>query len=246
MFRRYLLPWLTLAFYRAWAATWRTSVIESDVHRALHKKGQPRIYAHWHRDELAIVQFVGRMNIATMTSHSKDGQLIDFVIRKLGGATARGSSSRGGAGALRTLIKLVRAGHSASFAVDGPRGPIFRAKPGVFELGRLAHAPIIPVGVASQDRIIFHRSWNKARLPRPFTRVVVVFGEPLAWDATAEPDVQCPRLAGRLNDAIGEACHAAEDHGLKSLGKNFARAGGFEEARNLAVDPSAAGPVTER
>lgn len=227
MFRRYLLPWLVLGFYRAWTATWRTTVIHSDAHRASVAAGKSQVYAHWHRDELAIVQFVGRLRVATMTSHSKDGQLIDFVIRKLGGATAKGSSSRGGASALRGLVRLVGAQRSASFAVDGPRGPIFKSKPGVFELSKLTGAPIIPVGVASHERFIFKKSWNKARLPKPFTRVVVVFGEPLEWDAQTEPNLQCPRLAARLEESITHACRTAEECGWRELGCDRAQARGF-------------------
>lgn len=162
-----------------------------------------------------MVKHAGTHRIAAMTSHSKDGQLIDFVVRKLGGATAKGSSSRGGAAALHGLLKLVKAGYSASFAVDGPRGPIFRSKPGVFKLSLLAGAAVIPVGLASRRRFVFRRAWNKARLPLPFTRVVLVLGEPLEVELTGETDLHSPLLSDKLDAAITRACRRAEAACLK-------------------------------
>ncbi|MFZ5494821.1 MAG: lysophospholipid acyltransferase family protein [Verrucomicrobiota bacterium] len=227
MFRRYLLPWLMLGLYRAWTATWRVTLIESRTLREIQTSGGSCVFAHWHRDELAVVQYVGRMRVTTMTSNSPDGCLIDFVIRRLGGTTVKGSSESGGSGALRGLLRQMAGGRCASMAVDGPRGPIYQVKPGVFHLSKLASVPIIPVGVASRDRIVFSKSWNQARLPKPFTRVVVVFGEPFEFDVQGEINLQCPKLAARLDACITAACAEAEALGRKSLGGVRARAGGF-------------------
>lgn len=227
MVRRYLLPWLALGFYRAWIATWRIQVIESQTHRTIQAEGRSCVFAHWHRDELAVVQYVGALRVATMTANSGDGRLIDFVIRRLGGTTVKGSSQSGGSGALRGLLRLMGSGHCASMAVDGPKGPIYRAKPGVFQLSKLARVPIIPVGVASYDRIVFRKSWNRARLPMPFTRVVVIFGEPFEFEPERDTDLQCPQLAARLDAWINATCREAEDRGLQQVGGNRSRAGGF-------------------
>lgn len=229
MFRRKFLSWIVLGIYRVLAGTWRTTVVASPEFQADFAAGKPLIFAHWHRDELAVLKHVGRFRIATMTSHSKDGQLIDFVIRRLGGATAKGSSSRGGAGALRTLVRLVKSGYNASIAVDGPRGPIYRAKAGVFELSKLTGARIIPVGIASRNRYIFARAWNQARLPLPFTRIVVVLGEPIALPTsdTGRPDLKCPQLAAALDAKITAACHQARAEGLRLIGPAHERPGGF-------------------
>lgn len=227
MFRHKILPWLVLGLYRAWASTWRITVITSKAHREIQAEGRSCVFAHWHRDELAVVQYVGLLRVATMTALSDDGGLIDFVIRRLGGTTVKGSSQSGGAGALRGLLRLMSGGHCASLAVDGPQGPIYQSKPGAFQLSRLARVPIIPVGVASSNRIVFSKSWNQARLPKPFTRVVVVFGEPFDMDPERDTDLQCPRLAARLDEHIHAACGEAEAYGLRESGRKRARAGGL-------------------
>jgi lysophospholipid acyltransferase (LPLAT)-like uncharacterized protein len=211
MFRRWCLPWIVWCLYRLWTWTWRLEYVESDGLKLALLNGERLIFAHWHGDELCVVPLVTRYKIATMTSTSKDGQLIDFTIRRLGGATSRGSSTRGGVGALKGLVRLVREGYRASMAVDGPRGPLHVVKPGVFELSRLADAKIVSVGAATSNAIVFQKSWNKAHLPKPFAKVVVAFSEP--WPAIRrEDDAKSPELAQRLAANISKTCQHASEH----------------------------------
>lgn len=169
---------------------------------------QSLIFAHWHRDELCVLPLVGRLKIATMTSTSKDGQLIDFVIQKFGGATSKGSSTRGAVSALKGLIRLVKKGHNSSMAVDGPKGPIYQVKPGIFELAKLTGATIVPVGIASEPHFVFEKSWNKARLPKPFARISVYFSKPLDLNFD---DVRDPKNSEMLANAIANACERASN-----------------------------------
>lgn len=185
--------------------------VESDGVKRAREAGEPLIFAHWHGDELMIFPLVKPYKIATMTSTSKDGELVDFAIRKLGAATSRGSSTRGGIGALKGLVRLMGQGHNASMAVDGPKGPLHKVKPGVFELSRLAKARVVPIGAASSNSILFRKSWNQARLPKPFAKVVVWFNEPLPL-VTREQSPHDPALAEHLEREIAKACQHAADH----------------------------------
>jgi lysophospholipid acyltransferase (LPLAT)-like uncharacterized protein len=211
MLRRYILPRLLWLFYRLWTATWHVDLREPEGLKRAMAANERLIFAHWHGDELCIIPLVASYRIATMTSTSKDGELIDFTIRKLGGATSRGSSTRGGVGALKGLVRLLQHGYRASMAVDGPKGPLHEVKPGVFELSRLGGARIVAVGTATDRAIVFHKSWNKARLPKPFARVVVQFGEPMAV-VSRDCSVKSPELAARLQFEISNACKQAAEH----------------------------------
>ena len=170
----------------------------------LLQKSSPLILAHWHGDELALIHLVKRYRLATMTSTSSDGSLVNYVIEKLGGATSRGSSTRGGVSALKGLIRLLRSGRTTSVAVDGPKGPIYIPKPGVFELSKVCGAPIVPVGVAVESAFRFKRSWNKTYLPYPFTKVCVVFGEPLNA-LTKDDDAHAREHVDQLTNALAVA-----------------------------------------
>jgi lysophospholipid acyltransferase (LPLAT)-like uncharacterized protein len=175
----------------------------SSVQKTLGEK-RSLIFAHWHGHELAILHMVKPYRLATMTSTSKDGQLIDYVVRKLGGATSKGSSTRGGSKALRGLVRLMKEGRSASMAVDGPKGPVHVVKPGVFSLSLLTQSPIYPVGVAVDRFHCFEKSWNKAILPKPFSTVSIFVGEgsTVREKPTAPQAEELARqLAHQLNDA---------------------------------------------
>ena len=210
MFRAHVLPWLAWWLYRLWTSTWRVTLIESPGLVAAKERGEPLIFAHWHGSELAILPLVKPYRIATMTSTSKDGQLIDYTVRRLGGATSRGSSTRGGVSALTGLVRLVVAGYRASMDVDGPKGPLHVVKPGVFELSRLAKAKIVPMGAAANHALVFHKAWNKAFLPKPFAHVVVYFAEP--WPAVARhQSAKNASLQDRLQAEIAKACVSATE-----------------------------------
>ena len=211
MFRRIVLPRLVWWLYRLWTWTWRVTFLEHEAFTEAKEKGEPIVFAHFHGSELCLVPLVTRYRVATMTSTSKDGELIDFVIRRLGGATSRGSSTRGAVGALKGLVRLVTKGYRASMAVDGPKGPIFKVKPGVFEVSRLAHAKIVPAGAACSHQFVFEKSWNKAQMPYPFSRVVIRFGEPWA-PFTRDDDPRDPVTTARLEGEIASACQRAAEH----------------------------------
>lgn len=144
--------------------------------KVLEKK--PIILAHFHGDELALVALTPKYKIATMTSTSKDGEIMNTVLRLLGGKTSRGSSTRGGAGALRGLIALCKNGFNSSVAVDGPKGPIYEVKPGIFELSRLLQSEIYCAGVFCKTAWRFPKSWNQTYLPKPFAKISVIWTGP--------------------------------------------------------------------
>lgn len=164
----------------------------------------PTLLAHWHGDELAVLHLVSRLHLATMTSTSSDGQIIDYVIRRLGGVTSRGSSTRGGSVALKGLLRLGKSGRPISMAVDGPKGPLHQVKSGVFEISRLLDAPIFPVGVFCASVFVFKKSWNKAILPFPFSRITIVFDKPLG-PVSKQADPRSPELAEQLSLSLDNA-----------------------------------------
>ncbi len=209
MFRRYVLPILVYLFYCVLAKTWRFRCVENEALRQALRERTPILYAHWHGDELAMVAQIRRYRVATMTSTSKDGELMNSVIHYLGARTSRGSSTRGGASALKGVIRLLRQGFNLSMAVDGPKGPLHKVKPGVFELSRLVPAPIFPVAIATQSAFIFKRSWNKTFIPYPFARVILYWGDPLP-SVSREQDPRAPELAEQLKKAINNAKHQAD------------------------------------
>src|SRR5690606_34949492 len=108
----------------------------------------PRVLAFWHGRQMPLLRARGARPTVAMVSLSKDGELSARVMQSLGLEVVRGSSSRGGARALRAVVAALRAGFDAVFAVDGPRGPFGLPKPGAAQAARLGRAAMVPVGSA--------------------------------------------------------------------------------------------------
>lgn len=211
--RKYILGPLVFFIYKVLSFTWRLTVDEPPEMTRRLKNREPFIVAHWHGDELVLFSQLGYLRIATIASTSKDGEMMNTMIHLTGGTTTRGSSTRGGASALKGLIRLVKSGWNSSFAVDGPKGPIYEVKPGVFELSRLVGAPIFSGGVACDKAWLAERSWNKAFLPKPFSKVHISWAEiPMpAIDKSHDP------RSDELAKALKAALHNERARALKKI-----------------------------
>lgn len=185
-------------------------MIESASLKKALAENRPMVFAHWHGDELGILHLLGRYRASVMTSTSKDGELMDRIVRLFGSKTARGSSTRGGVTALKGILRLAREGWRPSVAVDGPKGPLHKVKPGVFEISKLIQGEIFPLAVACDRKFVFEKAWNKTFLPLPFSRVVVVWGEALPA-VDRDRDSRDPELAKSLEDALTNAGQQARN-----------------------------------
>lgn len=122
-----------------------------------------------------------------MISRSFDGELIARVAQRLGYVPVRGSSSRGGAGALLSLHDELEKSASVVFTADGPRGPRYVAKPGAVLLARNSGVPLVAFHVALEQAWTVS-SWDALMIPKPFSRGVVRAAAPLRVPAGCSDD----------------------------------------------------------
>lgn len=193
--------------------TWRVTITETNALKSNIQKQQPFILSHWHGDEIALLQLIPKYNIGTVVSSSEDGNIMNVLVRCVGGKTVRGSSTRGGVGALKGLIRLVKSGCNCSFAVDGPKGPIYQIKPGVFEISKLLGLPIFAGGVYCDRRLEFPKSWNKTYLPLPFAKIHICWLDAFS-QISKDQDPRDPKLAEDLKLLLMKARNdsAAKSH----------------------------------
>lgn len=169
---------------------------------------KPVIYVFWHRNLLPLVIKHRNQNGVVIISSSKDGQLIAGPAEVLGYKTVRGSTTRGGGRAFRELLKLAK-NHVVGITPDGPKGPAEQMTDGALYLALLTGVPIIPIGVdISKEWIV--RSWDRFRIPKPFSRIGIYYGEPLyvlkkediPWKMQ-EIQEQLKKLPGSLQKGTG-------------------------------------------
>jgi lysophospholipid acyltransferase (LPLAT)-like uncharacterized protein len=169
----------------------------------LWQAGEPVIYAVWHGRILLLPLLYGWRRARVLASRSRDGELVTRFVRRFGLEEVRGSSSRGGAEALRLLARSLKQGRDVVVVPDGPKGPAETVKPGIVALARLSGAAIVPLslGASSEWRL---GSWDRFRIPRPFARCVARFGDPIS----------VPRLADR---AAEETARREVEAALRAL-----------------------------
>ncbi|MCP9496354.1 MAG: lysophospholipid acyltransferase family protein [Pyrinomonadaceae bacterium MAG19_C2-C3] len=150
--------------------------------------GQTPIYAFWHGEIFLATYFFRRRRIVVMTSQSFDGEYIARFIQRFGYGTARGSTTRGGTGALIEMMRLVKSGCPAGFSVDGPRGPAHVAQPGAILLAKKTGAPVLPFSVHVKRKFEVP-SWDKLQVPLPFSRARVRIHAPIYVPPDADDKV---------------------------------------------------------
>lgn len=181
-----------LAFmYKGWYRSISYSTITPDVFMRAAAMERMPILALWHHDLFALISFglKARWPLATIVSDSKDGEIITQVLQRVGFATARGSSTRGGLKAVVKALRLIKDGNrSLSITIDGPRGPRHEPKEGILYMAAKSNTPIMPLAAVVQRKYEFTKSWDRFQMPYPFASVRVAAGEPYFIEGKLDAD----------------------------------------------------------
>lgn len=149
------------------------------------------IGALWHNRllifPLVLRRFLGNRGGAALISASRDGDLLSDAIRRFDYDVVRGSSSKLGATALLQLSEVLGAGRDVVITPDGPRGPAYEIGPGIIFLAQKTGVRVLPMNMeySSCWRV---KSWDRFIIPRPFSRVRVIIGEPEQIRSTSTPE----------------------------------------------------------
>lgn len=173
----------------------------------LQKQNRNFVLAFWHGTMLAPWYVHRNSNFAALVSKSKDGSLLEKVLKPWNYSVIRGSSHTGGSIALGILIDFARNEKSIAITPDGPRGPAFKMKPGAVVTAKRSGIPLLMVGVGYQQKR-YLSSWDKFQVPKMFSKVNLVYSDPVDIDANLSyeetsriiTDCEC-----RLNELQKEA-----------------------------------------
>lgn len=169
---------------------------------AIENSGHLPIYTFWHNKIFLGTYFFRGRGIVVVTSQSFDGEYIARFIQRFGYGAVRGSSTRGGVGALIESIRSMKAGLSAGFTVDGPRGPRYEAKTGPVVLAKKTGNPMMPFTMQAKKSWTV-RSWDGLQIPKPFTRAKLIIGKPLYVPPDAD-DTEMDKKRHELQDSLDE------------------------------------------
>lgn len=158
--------------------TYRIRIYNDDEVKKLYKSGKNFISAFWH-GRMLIPWYVNRKyKIAALVSKSKDGEILTRLLKNWNYNVVRGSSHIGGKEALNIMEKTIDEGYSFAITPDGPTGPPYKMKAGAVVLAHRKSIPLLLLGTASNRNFVF-KSWDKFQVPKPFSKVSVVYSEPI-------------------------------------------------------------------
>ncbi|MBX3345955.1 MAG: lysophospholipid acyltransferase family protein [Nitrospira sp.] len=140
----------------------------------LFAEGRSVILAFWHAQQLMMPLAIPRLEAHVLISQHRDGELIRRIIARFGLDAVRGSSTRGGAEALRRMIRIGRSGGNLALTPDGPKGPRQIAKVGVVQLARATGCPIVPMAFGCSKK-------NSSRAGTGSSCPIRSLGAPSSW-----------------------------------------------------------------
>ncbi|WP_321403808.1 lysophospholipid acyltransferase family protein [Maridesulfovibrio sp.] len=191
--------------YRWWVRSIRFDVSGYENIIEPHKQGKPVMLALWHNELFSLIGlgFLKKLPLVTMASDSKDGQIITDVLERIGYEVARGSSTRGGLKAMLGVARVMRKqGKIGAITMDGPKGPRHEVKPGILAIAQKTGAAIIPMRAYPANPVVFHKSWDRFELPKPFMPCRIMLGEPFTVTGQKLDDQVLAAEARRLEEVM--------------------------------------------
>lgn len=202
-----------LAAFGGWSlqavlSTLRWEVIGGEHYRNTWGSGIPTVFVLWHGRLLPCTYFHRGQGLATLISRHRDGEYIARLAQRWGYQTLRGSSRRGATAALRQIVRALREGRAVAVTPDGPRGPRERVKPGALLAAAMTGAPVVPASAGAEWAWRFD-SWDRFLVPKPFSRVRLVFGEPLHVPSAASPE-ELAKLSAEVEQRLARISAVAD------------------------------------
>lgn len=184
--------WIAGWVMRLWSKTLRVGVEDRSGLTDPGKLEGPAITMLWHNRVFVCAPVWKKLagkhrEVSVLTSPSRDGTILARSMGVLGFKAVRGSSSRGGAAALIALRRVLRAGEDVAITPDGPRGPRYEVQGGVVKLAQSSGVPLVPMHArcSSAWRL---STWDGFVIPKPFSRVTIVFDEALVVPRELDED----------------------------------------------------------
>ena len=171
------------------------------------------IFVFWHEYISLVLGHWGHVPLSVLVSQHRDGEWVSQIAESMGLNVVRGSSTRGGSGAIRQLKKNAKFS-SIAISPDGPTGPRREMAMGPIYMAALLKMPIVPVGLG-MERPKRLNTWDQFALPRPFSRCRAIFGPKIYIDRRTSKD-EMEHIRGNVQNLINGLCFKAEDWATKS------------------------------
>lgn len=184
--------------------TCKITIVGIEKIHELKEKNIPIIYACWHRHIFVTIYRFKNTGARPLISLSEDGELVSQVAVEFNMKPVRGSSSKGGARAFLELVNTIEENNSeVLITADGPKGPSRQIKDGTIRLAQKTKSVIVPIGWHASREKVFEKTWDKFKIPLPFSKITYAYGEPFVIPRDA-PREDYGQLKENLKKAIDD------------------------------------------
>ena len=205
LFQRWLITKILVVLIRITGSTVRVKQVNQQVLKTALEEYSSVIVATWHQNIYFSIWLLRKQELTALISSSKDGSVIYDVFDHYGYQAVRGSTTRGGIAALKQMINLLKNKTSVAITPDGPLGPPEKIQSGVILLAKYAGVPIIPWHYEARHQWNLN-SWDKHKIPKPFSTVIESFGEPFHVPKDLPPG-DVPLYCEKLEVVLSELAH---------------------------------------
>lgn len=170
----------------------------------------PCIVMLWHNRLIVLAEILSKyapqFTYTAFISKSRDGDPLARYAESYRQGRALRVPHNGRHLALGSMISQLKLDKNNIILItpDGPRGPKYVMKPGIIMAAREAEAHITPFSWEA-DRFWELNTWDKMRIPKPFSTITVTFADPIAPSAIKEGS--CEDAAKSLERMISKRHH---------------------------------------
>lgn len=164
-------------------------------------------FSVWHDQLIPLSFFRLSLNCGALVGRHADADWLAEAMEATGFRPVRGSSTQGGAQAIREILAQARDIH-VSITPDGPLGPARTIKPGIVYLASRMGRDIIPTASTASRAWRIPAKWSHIVLPKPFSTVHLVAGPRFHVPADLPKEALAPyvaRLQSLMADVEAEA-----------------------------------------
>jgi lysophospholipid acyltransferase (LPLAT)-like uncharacterized protein len=136
------------------------------------------LFSVWH-DSMILAAFGGpHLQTIALTSQHRDGSFVASVLKAIGVSTVRGSTGHTGGNALREMLSAAK-GKDIVITPDGPRGPQHQMSRGIVFIASHTGNAIVPTAFSCGRAWRIRGNWTDLVIPRPFSKVLLLAGQPI-------------------------------------------------------------------
>jgi lysophospholipid acyltransferase (LPLAT)-like uncharacterized protein len=184
--------WIYLFYYK----TLKIQILSPGLSPQKVSSRENQIYIFWHSKTFTILPYCRGSKSAILTLLDWKNLFYDALARGLGYGTVPVTSEARAALALKERLER---GFHIGLAVDGPRGPRGRMRPGALYLAAKTGRTVISVRVHAEKAFRLKDRWDHYEIPFPFSRVRIQFNNP-----HHVADINLSEIEAKIISELGE------------------------------------------